>query len=46
MPGDGMRVLPPDVNSSGFDFTPDGDAIRFGLGAIKNVRRECRGIDR
>ena len=33
----GMRVLPPDVNSSGFDFTPDGDAIRFGLGAIKNV---------
>jgi DNA polymerase III subunit alpha len=33
----GMRVLPPDVNSSGFDFTPDGDAIRFGLGAVKNV---------
>jgi DNA polymerase-3 subunit alpha len=33
----GMRVLPPDVNSSDFDFTPDGDAIRFGLGAIKNV---------
>jgi DNA polymerase-3 subunit alpha len=33
----GMRVLPPDVNSSGFDFTPDGDATRFGMGAIKNV---------
>jgi DNA polymerase-3 subunit alpha len=32
-----IRVLPPDVNSSAFDFTPDGDSIRFGLGAIKNV---------
>ncbi|HLW76102.1 MAG TPA: DNA polymerase III subunit alpha [Bryobacteraceae bacterium] len=33
----GLHVLAPDVNASGFDFTPDGDAIRFGLGAIKNV---------
>ncbi len=33
----GIRVLPPGVNSSEFNFTPDGDAIRFGLGAIKNV---------
>jgi DNA polymerase-3 subunit alpha len=33
----GIRVLAPDVNSPSFDFTPDGDAIRFGLGAIKNV---------
>jgi DNA polymerase-3 subunit alpha len=32
-----IRVLPPDVNSSAFNFTPDGDSIRFGLGAIKNV---------
>ena len=24
-----IRVLPPDVNSSAFDFTPDGDSIRF-----------------
>jgi len=32
-----IRVLPPDVNHSAFDFTPDGDRIRFGLGAIKNV---------
>ncbi|HEV2199818.1 MAG TPA: DNA polymerase III subunit alpha [Bryobacteraceae bacterium] len=32
-----VRVLPPDVNSSAFDFTPVGDGIRFGLGAIKNV---------
>jgi DNA polymerase-3 subunit alpha len=35
--GMGLRVLAPDVNFSGFDFTPDHDAIRFGLGAIKNV---------
>jgi DNA polymerase-3 subunit alpha len=33
----GIRVLPPDVNKSDKDFTPDGDAIRFGLSAIKNV---------
>lgn len=38
----GIEVLPPDVNSSVFDFSiidqPDGKAaIRFGLGAIKNV---------
>jgi DNA polymerase III subunit alpha len=32
-----IRVLPPDVNKSGRDFTPDGEAIRFGLTAIKNV---------
>ncbi len=33
----GITVLPPDVNSSDFSFTPDGQAIRFGLGAIKNI---------
>ncbi|MEO8663130.1 MAG: DNA polymerase III subunit alpha, partial [Bryobacteraceae bacterium] len=33
----GIKVLPPDVNASDLNFTPDGDAIRFGLGAIKNV---------
>jgi DNA polymerase III subunit alpha len=33
----GVRVLPPDVNKSDKDFTPDGDAIRFGLCAIRNV---------
>ncbi len=33
-----VRVLPPDVNASYTDFAPeDGDAIRFGLLAIKNV---------
>ncbi len=38
----GIEVLPPDINASGYDFTiedrPDkGAAIRFGLGAVKNV---------
>ncbi len=33
----GIQILPPDVNLSGKDFTPDGNAIRFGLTAIKNV---------
>ena len=33
----GIRVLPPDVNSSESAFTPVGDDIRYGLGAIRNV---------
>jgi len=33
----GMKVLPPDVNSSGRDFTSVGDAIRFGLAGIRGV---------
>ncbi len=38
----GIEVLPPDVNTSGYDFTIEDyndrpSAIRFGLGAIKNV---------
>jgi DNA polymerase-3 subunit alpha len=33
----GIRVLPPEVNQSDLNFTPAGDAIRFGLGAVKNV---------
>ncbi len=33
----GIEVLPPDVHRSGLDFTVEGDAIRFGLLAIKNV---------
>jgi DNA polymerase-3 subunit alpha len=32
-----IAVLPPSVNVSDLNFTPSGDAIRFGLGAIKNV---------
>jgi DNA polymerase-3 subunit alpha len=33
----GIKVLPPDVNTSGLDFTVEGRDIRFGLSAIKNV---------
>jgi len=35
----GIEVLPPDVNKSEVDFTVEGVAIRFGLGAIKNCGR-------
>ena len=31
----GIRILPPDINSSGISFSVDRGAIRFGLGAIK-----------
>jgi DNA polymerase-3 subunit alpha len=33
----GMAVEPPDVQVSGAQFTPHGQAIRFGLAAVKNV---------
>ena len=33
----GITILPPDVNHSEWSFTPDGEAIRFGLGAVKNL---------
>ncbi len=33
----GIPVLPPDVNESRFAFHPSGQAIRFGLSAIKGV---------
>lgn len=35
----GIKVLPPDVNECGFDFTIRESSIRFGLAAIKNVGR-------
>ncbi len=35
--GMGIPILPPDVNHSLYEFTLEGDAIRFGLGAIKNI---------
>ncbi len=33
----GIPVLPPDVNSSSNNFTPDGDGIRMGLAAVRNL---------
>ncbi len=35
----GIGLLPPDVNKSDDNFTVEGDNIRFGLGAVKNVGR-------
>jgi len=35
----GIPVLPPDINSSVDHFSVEGNAIRFGLGAVKNVGR-------
>jgi DNA polymerase-3 subunit alpha len=32
-----IEVLPPDVSHSKYEFTVEGTAIRFGMGAIKNV---------
>ena len=32
-----IRVLPPDINISGNDFTPDGNRILYGLTAVKSV---------
>jgi len=33
----GINVLPPDINESQRDFSVSGDAVRFGLAAVKNV---------
>jgi DNA polymerase-3 subunit alpha len=33
----GIQLLAPDVNSSGVEFQPDGNGIRFGLAAIKDL---------
>jgi DNA polymerase III subunit alpha len=33
----GLKVLPPDVNSSSADFSPVGTDIRYGMAGIRNV---------
>ena len=33
----GIQVMPPDINKSYAEFTPDGNNIRFGLASIKQV---------
>ncbi len=35
--GQGIKVIPPSVNHSRYDFTIEKKSIRFGLGAIKGV---------
>jgi DNA polymerase-3 subunit alpha len=32
-----IEVLPPDVDASGYDFSPSGGQIRFGLGAVRGI---------
>ena len=34
----GIKVLPPDINKSSFEFTIEDEKIRYGLGAIKGVK--------
>ncbi len=36
----GIRILPPHVNDSAWDFHVDGENIRFGLLALKNLGRQ------
>ena len=36
----GMKILPPDINSSNLDFTVKDDAICYGLLSIKNVGKD------
>lgn len=33
----GISILPPDINKSSYDFTIEGNSIRFGLRAIKSL---------
>jgi DNA polymerase-3 subunit alpha len=40
----GVHVLPPDVNKSDYEFGVDGDSIRIGLGAVKNVGKAAELI--
>ncbi|MDD6485157.1 MAG: DNA polymerase III subunit alpha [Clostridiales bacterium] len=37
----GIKLLPPDVNKSEDSFTVEDKAIRFGLGAVKNVGKSA-----
>ncbi len=37
----GIDVRAPDVNSSGVDFTVEGDVIRFGLTSVRGVGRQA-----
>ncbi len=35
----GLSLLPPDINKSNADFSVEGNGVRFGLAAVKNVGR-------
>jgi DNA polymerase-3 subunit alpha len=40
----GIEILPPDVNKSFVNFTPEGNGIRFGLLGIKNVGEHITNV--
>ncbi|MBE0432865.1 DNA polymerase III subunit alpha [candidate division WOR-3 bacterium] len=35
----GLKVLPPDINTSDFEFTAEDESIRYGLGGLRNLGR-------
>jgi DNA polymerase-3 subunit alpha len=35
----GLAILPPDINAGDFEFKKEGEGIRYGLGALKNLGR-------
>ncbi|MCK6418517.1 MAG: DNA polymerase III subunit alpha [Alphaproteobacteria bacterium] len=37
----GIRLLPPDINASTYDFAVEGDAIRYALSALKGVGEQA-----
>ena len=39
-----IQVLPPSINESGYEFSISGKAIRFGLGAIKNIGKPIQDL--
>ena len=40
----GLRVLPPDINESGFGFTPGVLSVRYGLDAMKGIDLAAKQI--
>jgi DNA polymerase-3 subunit alpha len=41
----GIEILPPDINNSGYDFSIEDSSIRFGLNAIKASAERRSRID-
>ncbi len=37
----GIEIKPPDINVSSYEFTPEKNSIRYGLGGIKNVGKNA-----
>ncbi len=40
----GIKVDRPDINTSGAEFTVDGETVRFGLAAVKGVGHKAVGV--